>query len=599
MSTQRLSGYGLRRALIAGIQRIVARRDEIDRCNVWPVADHDTGTNLAYTFGVVLQALREARPSGVGEILQLVASNAADNGRGNAGAILAQFFHGVADSATTARWFTPRTMAEAAARGSTLARSAMAEPCDGTILTVIGVFAVELHQQAGGGDLRGDFTRALERTREALLQTRRQIPAMRVAGVPDAGALGFVTLLEGISEYIERGRALPLGRLPAELVTAGVEISRPGPGGQRYHVECVLEAGAVDRTGLKASLQALSLSTLVITGTREQVRVHARVDDPDEFRAIVARFGALSRVRIEDLIHPNPPGGAHRPRVAIVTDTGAELPPDEVARLGIHLVPQRLSVDGRNHVDRLSITPRELYQTMRNSPSTPRTSQPPPGDFRRLFEFLLTRYESVIDVSLGQVLSGTCQAAEGAAARVDRERVQVFDTGNVSTGQGLLTLWAAEAALAGLAAPDILAGLGRMRSRTVVYAAIRDIRYAVRGGRLPKAALIATRLLRITLTLTVRPTGRLGLGGILWTGRNLPGRFARAVAGRLDPARRYRVIISHCDCADDARQVDDALRASGRNFERVWVVETGAAIGAHAGPGSLVIGVQDYEAPAP
>jgi fatty acid-binding protein DegV len=99
--------------------------------------------------------------------------------------------------------------------------------------------------------------------------------------------------------------------------------------------------------------------------------------------------------------------------------------------------------------------------------------------------------------------------------------------------------------------------------------------------------------------LTIRPNGRLGLGGILWTGRNLPGRFARTVARRLDPARCYRVIISHCDCADDARQVEDALRASGRSLERVWLVETGAAIGAHAGPGSLVIGIQDYEAPAP
>lgn len=599
MSAQRVSGYGLRRALIAGIQRIVARRDEIDRSNVWPVADHDTGTNLAYTLGVVLQGLSEARPSGVGVILQQVARNAADNGRGNAGAILAQFFQGVAESAAAERWFTLRSLAEAATRGSTLASSALAEPCDGTILTVIRVFAAELQQQDGGGDLRAGFSRAIGRAREALLQTRRQIPAMRIAGVADAGALGFVTLLEGISEYIERGRALPLGRLPAELVTAGVEISRPGPTSHRHQLDCVIQAGAVDRPGLKASLQALSLSTLVITGTREQVRLHARVDDPDEFLTFVARFGVLSRVRVADLTLPDLRVSAHRPRVAIVTDTGADLPPDEVARLDIQLVPQRLSVEGRDHVDRLSITPRELYQTMRTSPTPPRTSQPPPGDFRRLFEYLLTRYESVIDISLGRVLSGTCQAAEGAAARAGRERVQVFDTGNVSTGQGLLTLWAAEAAQAGFAAPEILAGLARMRSRTMVFAAVRDIRYAVRGGRLPKAALIVTRLLRISLMLTVRADGRLGLGGILWTGRNLPGRFARAVVRRLDPARRYRVIISHCDCADDARQVEDALRASGRNLERVWVVETGAAIGAHAGPGSLVIGVQDYEEPAP
>lgn len=590
MSATHLSGYGLRRALVAGIQRVIAGRDEINRINVWPVADQDTGTNLACTLGAVLQGLREAGPAGAARVLQRVAAESADSAKGNAGAILAQFFHGAAAVPAAGARLTTASLAEAAARGLALARTAMAAPCEGTILTVMRAFAEELQRQAGTADLRAGFARALARSQEALRQTRRQIPALRAAGVVDAGAQGFVRLLEGIAEYIERGRAVPVGAIPAELVAAGVDTSRPGPGSQRHSVECVISAGNVDRAGLKTALLVLPLTDQVITGTRDQVRLHARVDDPAAFFALAARFGAVSRERT---------GDRSRPAVAIATDSGADFPTEEMARLDIHLVPQRLSVDGRDHVDRLSITPHELYESMRTSPIPPRTSQPPPGDFRRLFEHLLAHHESVVEVSLARTLSGTLQAAESAAARTGPGRVHVFDTGSVSNGQGLLTLWAAEAAQAGHDARSILAGLERMRPRTKVYAVVRDIRYAVRGGRVPRAALTLTRLLRLSLTLKIRPNGRLGLGGALWGRRHLPERFARTVIRGLDPARRYRVIIGHCDCADDARRVEAVLRTSGLDLDRVWIVETGAAIGAHAGPGSLVIGVQDYEAPSP
>jgi hypothetical protein len=597
MSAQQMSGYGLRRALIAGIQRVIARRDEINRINVWPVADNDTGTNLAYTLGAVLQGLRKPRPAGAGAVLQRAAAEAADSARGNAGAILAQFFLGAAEAITTGSRLTLSSLVEAAARGSTLARTAMAEPQEGTILTVIRTFADELRGQ--DDDLRGGFTRALARTREALLGTRAQIPALRAAGVVDAGALGFVSLIEGIGEYIERGRLVPIGEIPAGLVAAGVDAARAGEGSHRYCIECVISAENVDRAALKTALLALPLSDQVITGTREQVRLHAHGDDPGQLLEIAARFGTVSRERVEDMSLPVQPADSHRPRVAIATDSGADIPAGEMARLDIHLVPQRLSVDGQDHVDRLSLTPHEFYHAMRTSLIPPRTSQPSPGDFRRLFEFLLAHHESVVEVSLARILSGTLQSAERAAARADPGRVNVFDTGSVSTGQGLLTMWAAEAALAGHGVGSILAGLERMRPRTMVYAVIRDFQYAVRGGRGPRVALLLTRLLRFSLTLKIRPNGRLGLMGGLWGGKKLPERFARSVLRRLDPARRYHVIVGHCDCADDARRVHEVLQAGGRHIDRSWVVETGVAIGAHAGPGSLVIGVQDYEPPSP
>lgn len=578
----------------------MAQRDEIDRINVFPVADHDAGTNLAFTLGAVLQGLRQPGPASAGDVLRCAATEALDGARGNSGAILAHFFQGLAELPAPGRRLTSGDIAQAVRLGAGRARTAMAEPVEGTILSVIQAFADELQAQVGAGaqDIPVCFQHALRRAREALRQTTSQIKVLRSAGVVDAGGRGFVELLEGIGGLIEHGGGL-IGEPSEEFTVAGVETFPDGvdEAGHRHSAQCVVSAEAVDRGALRAALRSLPLSHLVLAGSREQVRLHAHLADPAELFAVAARFGRVTRTTVDDLRTPSPAAQARRRQVAIVTDSGADVPAEAVARLDIHLVPQRLSIGGRDFVDGVSISRREFYHQMRTSPRPPRTSQPSPGDFRRMFEFLLSHHEHVIDVSLGRALSGTLQSAAGAATRTAADRISVFDTGQVAASQGLLVIWAAEAAEAGLTAPRILAGLERMRARTAIYAVIRDISHGVRGGRVPRLALPLTRLLAFSLMVRDRPSGRLGLMGGVWGRTRLPERFARRVVRQLRPGRRYRLIVGHGDCAADAERVAAVLRASGREIDRLWVVETGVAVGAHAGPDCLVVGVQDYEPP--
>ena len=163
----------------------------------------------------------------------------------------------------------------------------------------------------------------------------------------------------------------------------------------------------------------------------------------------------------------------------------------------------------------------------------------------------------------------------------------------------LPAIWAAEAALVGWSSERIVEGLTRMRPRSTLYAVVRDIGYGIRGGRAPKLAGPLTRLLRFSPVVKSKADGRLGLVGAVWGREDLPEKFARNIAKRLDPSRQWRLIIGHCDCAEDAERVHAMLLRSVRNIDRAWVMEAGVAIGAHAGPGSLVIGVQDYEPPQP
>ena len=597
-----MSVHALRHALIAGIRRVMANRDEINRINVFPVADGDTGTNLAFTLGAVLQGMREPRLPSAAAVLRQVGADAIDGARGNSGAILAHFFQGAAEGLEPATKLTPAVLAQAAIRGSSRARMALVEPREGTILSVMQAFADGMRAQAAvePNDFRRCFAHALERTRDALRQTTNQIKELNSAGVVDAGARGFVELLEGLADFIERGGSALGADLGDEFAAAGIDAF-PGDRNvaHRYSVECVISAERVDRSALKAALIALPLSDLVIAGSRGRVQLHAHVDDPAPLLAVAARFGVVSLERTEDTRTPSPAERARRQQVAIVTDSGADVPAEAVEQFDVRIVPQRLSIGGRDFVDGVTLSAREFFDAMRTSPIPPRTSQPPPGDFRRMFEFLLSHHDHVIDVSLGRAFSGTFQSAAGAAARTNANRISVFDSCQLSSAQGLLALWAAEAAQKGFSVAQILEGLTRMRARTEVFAVVRDVSFAVRGGRVPRVALPLTRLLRVSLMVRSQGQGRLSLTGGLWGRENLPERFARAIARRLNPERRYRLVVGHCDSAEDAKRVQAALVASIRGIDRIWLLETGIAIGAHAGPGSLVIGVQDYEPPTP
>ena len=177
--SQALTAPALRRALIAGAQRVIAARDGLNKINVFPVADGDTGNNLAFTLGSVLNGALSRRSRHIGELLRRVGDDAIDGARGNSGAILAQFFHGVAEHARSRPVLDASALAAAVRHGAASARSALAKPVDGTILSVIDSFADAMQDAAAQlrdakpADVRGSFARGLAQARSALAEIGR------------------------------------------------------------------------------------------------------------------------------------------------------------------------------------------------------------------------------------------------------------------------------------------------------------------------------------------------------------------------------------------------------------------------------------------
>jgi len=592
-----LTAAALRRALIAGARRVIASRDGLNRINVFPVADGDTGNNMASTLGSVLNGALSRRSRHAGELLARVGEDAIDGARGNSGAILAQFLHGVAEQVKTLPSLDAESLAQAVRHGAASARLALAKPVEGTIVSVISAFAEELEKDHGEGSDRGSragFARALVRARRALAETPRQLAVLQRAGVVDAGAKGFVDMLEGIAEFVEGGpRAIRMRGVSttaaneADPVVAHTEEVDPH---RRWCSECLVLGGDLDRERLRAALEAIGADSIVIAGGASRLRVHAHAASSQAIFDACAELGVVEAMKADDMLRQQR-SAASGIEVAIVTDSAADLPDAIAERYAIGVVPVRVDLDGRDYIDKVGLTTREFYRRMAHSQQLPRTSQPPAGDFSRQFELALAHHRQVVYVGLSRAVSGTLQSGEHAAARTNSGRVQVFDTFNAAAGQALLVWRAAEMAEQGMTAKAILAELERLRPQTLLWALTRDISHAVRGGRVPGWAAPLARFTSLLAMARIRRDGRLGVCGVLFTRKRAPEAFARRVAAAMPQSGRWRVIVGHCDAPEQGARLLAALRERIEIVEG-FVVETGAAIGAHAGQGALIVAVQ-------
>ncbi len=594
-----LDGMRLTRALRAGIARLLDGQEHLNSINVFPVADSDTGTNMALTMQSVLVALDAHDDRHAGRTLTTVADAALDGARGNSGAILAQFFQGLSDASVDLPRLAPADFGDAVEHGARAAREALAEPRDGTVLSVLADFANEVSQRARDGvhDFRMLLTGGLERARASLADTPNRLEVLRRANVVDAGGEGFVMLLAGIDRFLHSGSLRePVAPMPRGLAEHAVEtgVDAVSADGHRWCTECMIHGDDIDRRRLRETLTAMG-SSLVLAGTRNRCKVHIHVDSPDAVFRAAADFGAVSGEKADDMHrqHGTARHDAAR-RVAVITDSAADMPEDMIESLDVHLVPVRVNFGERSFLDKVSINNREFFEELARNPVHPTTSQPAPGDFRRLYEFLASHYAHVVSINLTAKVSGTWQAARCAAERVSTpERVHVVDCRNVSLGQGLIAMHAARCAQDGMDVDEVLAEVEHVIPRTHTFGLVRDLSYAVRGGRVPRSRKLVADLLRITPVLACTPDGRVTANGVILGRRHAVRKLVDFVLRRIDPARAWRVAVGHAADPDSAAWLADAFRERLPRIDALYQTDIGSAFGVHGGPGTLVVALQE------
>ena len=184
--------------------------------------------------------------------------------------------------------------------------------------------------------------------------------------------------------------------------------------------------------------------SLVLAGTKRKAKIHIHVDEPEQVFDVARKFGHVSAEKADDMHRQQISSHDANRRFAVITDSAADIPDEDMERLDIHMVPCRVQFGDRGYLDKVSITADEFFEELRSNPHHPTTSQPAPGDFRRQYQFLASHFADVLSINLTGMASGTLEAARSAAERVNAHgRVHVINSRNASLGQGLLVVAAA------------------------------------------------------------------------------------------------------------------------------------------------------------
>lgn len=282
-----LDARGLHEWAARTVEELQRRRAEINALNVFPVPDSDTGSNMAHTME---SALAEA-DKGEADVTEALAIGSVRGARGNSGMVLSQVLRGVADATTDSR-VDGAVLADALTLAVTLVDRALAAPVEGTIITVLRAAAAAASEAAGqpGAQLHGILVAALDAARQALAQTPSQLPALREAGVVDAGGTGFVILLECLLAQVT-------GEEPANQP---LSVSVPEKPEELAEIEVVFffEGNLAE---VEQTLASLGNSLVIARATDTSGSVH--IHSPEAGTVIEKAYGLgkVSNLRLEAL----------------------------------------------------------------------------------------------------------------------------------------------------------------------------------------------------------------------------------------------------------------------------------------------------------
>lgn len=339
MPDRRLDATALHDWAHTAVGDLLRHADEINRLNVFPVADSDTGANMLFTMRSALVEAEPAAASGdVAEVAAALARGAADGARGNSGVILSQILRGLADVMTEAKADTdladsdladidPALLAAALRHAVVLVVSAMGgEVVDGTVVSVLQAAAEAVGQAAAeGAGMAQVLTGAGEAAAIALERTPDQLPVLAEAGVVDAGGRGLLVLLDALSATVT-GHAPHRRAYQPGPATAGHAIAETGAP-QFEVMYLVSDCDSDDVDHLRGALERLGDSVALAPSVAERYSVHVHTDDAGAAIEAGLAVGAVSKIRVSTLASGRvSPGGWSRQRavLAVIDGDGAE-----------------------------------------------------------------------------------------------------------------------------------------------------------------------------------------------------------------------------------------------------------------------------------
>lgn len=590
-----LDGRRLRRSLVAGCEFVQHSRAELNRINVFPVPDGDTGTNLALTASAIADRLRHSRETNISIVARDAADAAILGARGNCGMILSHFLLGFSDQVRSRPRLSVREFSMALDGAVQHVYGSLERPVEGTIISVMRATAEEA-KQSRIGDFADLIERLLERAKDALAHTPDFLPQLRAAGVVDAGAKGFVHMLEGIVSFMRGDPFVALKTTPAfdAVGAAAARVEYPRESEKyRFCTEAMVRGAGLPAQGAVQEVLREHGDSLIVIRGNDILKVHIHTDLPDYIFTYLRTLGDLVTHKAEDMSAQHDAversAAAHvqlaRRPISIVTDSACDLPDEVIRAHGIHVVPMTLVFGEEALRDRVDIDTPTFIKRLRGG-EQPTTSQPPPAAFMEFYARAAEDGEALIVLPVGSSLSGTFASAEAAAKRFNGAPATLVDSLGASLLQGFLVLRAAELAENAWTPDRIRTELNRVRQQSSIFFTVDVFANLLRSGRVGRGRAWLAGFLDVKPIMEINKTGFVEPVTRVRGMKNVLPRMLRIFEERIPKSTKsVRFGVIHVDAPDIAAEARLALR---KTFGERDVIVSAATpvLAAHLGPGA-------------
>jgi len=581
----------LKKMMLLSWEKIEENKEQINKINVFPVPDQDTGNNMAKTLLGIKEAIEGKEFKDLNEISQAALDGALTSAQGNAGVIyvgfLASFLPLLDKNPVGAK-----KLAIAFEKGAERARQSIQNPKEGTILDVIDAASQTFKE---GAEKETDIIKILksatEKAKEALLATREKMEIFKKANVVDAGGLGFLMILESYLEALEgEKKEAKKEEKPSEKIRRFVQVLS-----NRYEIVSLIENPRFNENTILDKLKKLG-NSIDIVQIGNKMKIHIHTDYPDEVRDVMRRTGSILELRTEDMakeVVGEP--SVRKVSIGIVTEGNiADIPEKILERYQIEMADAIVDWPAGENLPGENIFQKMREAEKRGIKEFPKTSQAIPKSYLDAFKKQLEKFDKVLCISISSKLSGcynsACQAKE-MLLEEQRDRVYILDTLQAAAGQTLLVLRAIELIQEQREINEVIEEIKKLIPQTHLYIVFEDPKWIEAGGRVNKSqANWIRRMKKLNLhpLMTIKD-GIVTKGGIIFA-KDMAETLFKKISKESQRARkegkRIRVLIQQADNPEGAEKLRQSLKEI--KAEVPFVSLASPVVCSHTGPGTLL-----------
>jgi DegV family protein with EDD domain len=585
-----MDGRRLYYTFIAGARKVIEHQVELNKINVFPVNDGDTGTNLASTIRAVVDSIHPHRSYKV--TADLIAETTLVNARGNSGIIFAQFLYGMSTETGNFKTITIKQFAESIKNSVRYIYEAVANPVEGTMLTVIKDWANYIYENRNRiTDFNQLFISSVDVLNKSLLATKSKLAVLAKANVVDAGARGFVLFVEGIIDFIANRNLKDLIQVKAETALfEKIEESIPEKVDFRYCTEALIKNNSVDNKSLLQLLEKYG-NSIVVAGSDKMKRIHLHTNNPAELFNELRNTGTLAFQKADDMIRQSEVVYNRKWKIALVTDSTCDLEQDIIDNYQINMLPININFGENHYLDKITILPEQFYTLLKENKDYPKSSQVNEKSFTNLYSHLASHYDSIIAIHLSDRLSGTFNSSQKAAKAISEELnkpISVINSKNLSGALGLVVLRTAKAIEAGYSHDQVVNMAEKWTKNVRIFVSVKSMKYLVRGGRVSFVRGLIARILNICPIVSIDESGKAFVFDKAFNQRSNMEKVMGYITKISKEKTIWNYIVLHANNTDAAQWYSEKMETL-TNKKPASIVNISPIIGANAGIGAASV----------